>query len=182
MYFDRKKYVPIFRFGPNVKNINPIPYFLTYIFVFIFIVYKFPNDFIAIILSGIVYLLVHESIHWLVHWFLTGEKAKVGVCPIGPYVYTEGYDTRNIAFIRALAPCSFFFITILLSAFVLPATIYVGLFGLFVCNLAGSFNDIQFGYFLLKYPKEAIVGDDGEMNYVQLPRSLLKKYKQFRPI
>ncbi|VVB99980.1 Putative zincin peptidase [uncultured archaeon] len=168
--FDLEKYKTVAQLGPNIElNLKEkLKYILIYIVILIFIIFYYPLTYTWIIAGLIGYLLVHEFIHWVAHLILTGEIAKFGLCIIGPYVYIDGYTPRNIALKRAAAPAIVIGITLLIAALLIP-TYLVWIIGLFLMNVAGAWSDIVYCLALLRFPKEAIAGDEDKRNIVKMP-------------
>ena len=113
-------------------------------------VWLFEGWLFAILVSLIVYLVLHELTHGIVYKILTGEKLTFGLklscafCGV-PDVYV----TRKTAFLALLAPFTVFSVAFLVPFFLLSGSLSFSFLVLFSLHFGGCAGDLYDTFLLL---------------------------------
>lgn len=117
--------------------------------------------FLILIISTVVYMILHELVHGITMKALGTEKVKYGFTGLYAFAGSDDYYDKKSYIMIALAPIVVFLFVFAIINLLVPREWFWVVYLLQVCNISGAAGDLFVTVKFAKMPKDILVKDSG---------------------
>lgn len=131
------------------------------LFVPVSLMFDSPVRLIAMMVSVLAYLILHEAAHAVAMELLGTKKVRFGFTGLYAYAGSSDYYGKGAYSFIAMAPVVFWGIVLLILNFLVPYEWFWVVYFIQICNISGAAGDFYVTLRFVKMPKDILVRDTG---------------------